>query len=132
MVGLLIVFQLFPISLYQVIPSFSHRPLLEVPAPLQIPLLQYSLHSFLYRGTGRNSRYQSSEEYSYYLRFNVSIRFNHLNPQYNANRYTPQHRELYELIQSLRDEGLSYRRISKLLNDRGILTPNNKKMGFIW
>ena len=71
----------------------------------------------------------SNGEFSYYLRFNVSIRFNHLNPQYNTNRYTDKNYNLYKLIQSLRDEGWSYRRISKHFNEKGILTPNNKKWG---
>ena len=71
----------------------------------------------------------SNGDFSYYLRFNVSIRFNHLNPQYNSNRYTDKNYNLYKLIQSLRDEGWSYRRISKHFNEKGILTPNNKEWG---
>ena len=81
-----------------------------------------------YSRIGWNSPYQSENNYSYYLRFNVSIRLNNLNPQY-TQRYSDNNYQLYKLIRSLRDEGLSYRRISKHLNDKNILTPNNKKWG---
>ena len=86
-------------------------------------------NKFRHRGVGRNSPYHPDNGSSYYLRFNVSIRFNHLNPQYNTNRYTDKNYNLYKLIQSLRDEGWSYRRISKHFNEKGILTPNNKEWG---
>ena len=79
----------------------------------------------------RNSLEQSlsEKEYSYYLCFSVSKRFNNLNPQYNTNRYTDKNHQLYLLIQSLRDKGWSYRRISKHFNEKGIRTPNNKEWG---
>ena len=71
----------------------------------------------------------SNGDFSYYLRFNVSIRFNHLNPQYNKDIYTEKNYDTYKLIKSLRDEGWSYRRISKHFNEKGILTHKGKKWG---
>ena len=71
----------------------------------------------------------SENEYSYYLCFSVSKRFNNLNPQYNINRYTEEQFETYQLIKSLYDGGMSYRRISKLLNERGIPTKEGKEWG---
>ena len=68
-------------------------------------------------------------DYSYFLRFDISIQYNNLNPQYNEKNYTVQQEELYQQIRSLKNEGLSYRGISKSLNDKGILTPNKKEWG---
>jgi len=79
----------------------------------------------------RSSLEQSltENEYSYYLCFSVSKRFNNLNPQYNINRFTEEQFETYQLIKSLYDGGMSYRRISKLLNERGIPTKEGKEWG---
>jgi DNA-binding transcriptional MerR regulator len=44
-------------------------------------------------------------------------------------KYTPEQQKLYELIKSLNEEGLSYRRITKYLNERGIPTHTGKKWG---
>ena len=52
-------------------------------------------------------------DYSYFLRFDISIQYNNLNPQYNEKNYTVQQEELYQQIRSLKNEGLSYRGISK-------------------
>jgi hypothetical protein len=80
-----------------------------------------------YCGISANSPYQPTSKSSYYLRFNVSIRFNNLNSQYNTKQFTDNSFQFYKLVKSLRDEGLSYRRVSKYLNDRNILTPKNKE-----
>ncbi len=80
-------------------------------------------------GVGKNSPFSTNGEYANYLCFTVSIQFNNLNPQYNINRYTDKNHQLYLLIQSLRDKGWSYRRISKHFNERGVRTPNNKEWG---
>ena len=41
----------------------------------------------------------------------------------NGNdRYSEEQENTYKLIKSLRDEGLGYRKISKILNDKGIKT----------
>ena len=71
----------------------------------------------------------SESGYSYYLCFNVSKRFNNLNPQYNSKRYTEEQFDNYQLIKSLYDSGMSYRKISKHLNEKGILTTEGKKWG---
>ena len=71
----------------------------------------------------------SENGYSYYLCFNVSKRFNNLNPQYNTNRYSEEQLEPYQLIKSLYDDEMSYRKISKHLNEKGILTKEGKKWG---
>ena len=92
-------------------------------------MLFHQSQSLRHRGIGWNSLYYSDEEYSYFLRFDVSVQFNHLNPEYNKGRYTPDQRELYLLIKSLNDQGMSYRKISKHLNDEGIPTPENKRWG---
>ena len=90
----------------------------KVPRTKTIPRLRNSLEQSL-----------SENEYSYYLCFSVSKRFNNLNPQYNINRYTEEQFETYQLINSLYDGGMSYRRISKLLNERGIPTKEGKEWG---
>ena len=43
----------------------------------------------------------SEVDYSHYLCFSVSQRFNNLIPQYNINRYTEEQFENYQLIKSL-------------------------------
>ena len=45
----------------------------------------------------------------------------------NTKQFTDNSFQFYKLVKSLRDEGLSYRRVSKYLNDRNILTPKNKE-----
>ena len=82
-----------------------------------------------HREVGENSLFFSNRNYSNYLCFTVSIQVNHLNPEYGKGRYTPKQRELYTRIKSLHDGGLSYRKISKHLNDSGIPTHENKRWG---
>ena len=80
------------------------------------------------RGVVLNGHYSSSQDYGYYLRFNISVRFNNLNP-INDNTYSEEQLERYRLIKSLYDKGIGYRKISKYLNDRGILTEKGSKWG---
>ena len=54
-------------------------------------------------------------DFSYYLCFNVSKRFNNLNPK--PNRYTIKQLETFQLIKKLNDSGMGYRKISKYLNE---------------
>lgn len=75
-----------------------------------------------------NGHYFDSQDYCYYLRFNISVRFNNLNP-INHNTYSEEQLERYRLIKSLYDKGIGYRKISKYLNDRGILTEKGSKWG---
>ncbi len=44
-------------------------------------------------------------------------------------KYTPEQEELHDYIKSLHDSGMSYRRITKLLNDKGITTHRGKVWG---
>ena len=59
-------------------------------------------------------------KYSNYLCFTVSIRTNRLG--IFQEKYTPQQDELHNLIKSLHDGGMGYRKIAYYLNDRGIRT----------
>ena len=84
------------------------------------------------KGHGRvvqNSLYFSDDEYSNYLCFKVSIRFNHLNPEYNSTRYSSHQQDIYTLIKTLHDGGMGYRKISHHLNEKGILTEGGKRWG---
>ena len=44
-------------------------------------------------------------------------------------KYTPEQAELHDYIKSLHDSGMSYRRITKLLNKKGIKTHTGKEWG---
>jgi len=59
-------------------------------------------------------------KYSNYLCFTVSIRTNRLG--IFQEKYTPQQDELHDLIKSLHDGGMGYRKIAQYLNQRGIRT----------
>jgi hypothetical protein len=59
-------------------------------------------------------------KYSNYLCFTISIRTNRLG--IFQEKYTPQQDELHNLIKSLHDGGMGYRKIAYCLNNRGIRT----------
>ncbi len=44
-------------------------------------------------------------------------------------KYTKSQQDLHDKIDSLHKQGWSYRRITKYLNDNGVLTPRGKKWG---
>ena len=67
-------------------------------------------------------------EYSNYLFYEVSKRFNNLLPEQNPTRYSEKQWEIFRLIQSIHKDGLGYRRIEKVLNERGLTTEE----GHIW
>ena len=46
-----------------------------------------------------------------------------------TDRYSTEQKELHDKIKSLYESGMSYRKITKHLNDNNILTPNGKKWG---
>ena len=46
-----------------------------------------------------------------------------------TEKYTPKQQELHDLIKSLHDDGWSYRRITKHLNENGIPTHTGKEWG---
>jgi len=73
------------------------------------------------------SEYGFSEtKYSHYLCFQVSNRTNRFNAR-NRDRYSNRQKELHDHIKSLHYSGMSYRRITKLLNKKGIKTHTGKE-----
>ena len=75
------------------------------------------------------SEYGFSEtKYSHYLCFQVSNRTNRFTAR-NNDRYSTKQKELHDYIKSLHDSGMSYRRITKLLNKKGIKTHTGKEWG---
>ena len=44
-------------------------------------------------------------------------------------KYTSQQKEIFQLIKSLQEKGLGYRKISHYLNERGITTHRGNKWG---
>ena len=75
------------------------------------------------------SEYGFSEtKYSHYLCFQVSNRTNRFTAC-NNDRYSTKQKELHDYIKSLHDSGMSYRRITKLLNKKGIKTHTGKEWG---
>ena len=44
-------------------------------------------------------------------------------------KYSPEQEKLHNYIKSLHDSGMSYRRITKLLNEKGITTHRGKRWG---
>ena len=74
-----------------------------------------------------NSEYGFNEtKYSHYLYFQVSNRTNRFTAR-NSHRYSARQKELHDYIKSLQDSGMSYRRITKLLNKKGIKTHTGKE-----
>ena len=75
------------------------------------------------------SEYGFSEtKYSHYLCFQVSNRTNRFTAR-NSDRYSMRQKELHDYIKSLHDSGMSYRRITKLLNKKVIKTYTGKEWG---
>ena len=60
--------------------------------------------------------------------FQVSNRTNRFTAR-NNDRYSARQKELHDYIKSLYDSGMSYRRITKLLNKKGIKTHTGKEWG---
>ena len=60
--------------------------------------------------------------------FSVKVRTNKF-VYFHTEKYTPQQQELHDKIKSMNDSGMSYRRITKHLNEKGILTHKGKKWG---
>ena len=59
------------------------------------------------------------EKFSQYLCFTVTIGSNDLIAE---QKYTKQQHQNYELIKSLHDDGMGYRKIAQYLNEQGIKT----------
>ena len=81
-----------------------------------------------YCGVGQIGQYFSDGEYSNYLFYEVSKRFNNLLPEQNPTRYSEKQLEIFRLVQSLHKDGLGYRRIAKVLNEKGLTTEE----GHLW
>ena len=65
-------------------------------------------------------------EVSPYLTFNITTQSNNLT---FLSEYSERQEYLYNLIKELHDSGLSYRKITKYLNDREIPTHRGKRWG---
>ena len=81
----------------------------------------------------QNSRVDSTDEiknpnFSHYLCFVVSVKTNLFVYKLNE-KYSSQQEEMFNLIQSLHNSGLGYRKISHYLNERGIPTHKGNKWG---
>ena len=70
----------------------------------------------------------TSPIFSHYLCFSVKVRTNKFVYQ-QLEKYTPEQEELHDKIKSMYDSGMSYRRITKHLNKKGILTHKGHKWG---
>ena len=70
----------------------------------------------------------TSPIFSYYLCFSVKVRTNRFVYR-QLEKYTPEQEELHDKIKSMYDSGMSYRRITKHLNKKGILTHKGHKWG---
>ena len=91
-------------------------------------MLFRSLNKVRYCRVNQIGQYFSEGEYSNFLFYEVSKRFNHLLPEQNPTRYSQKQLEIFRLVQSLHKDGLGYRRIAKVLNERGLITEE----GHIW
>ena len=61
-------------------------------------------------------------EYGYFLRFQINQRFNNLIIPYNPNSWSEEQQEIHDLIKSLHNGGMGYRKIAQYLNEKGIKT----------
>ena len=71
-------------------------------------------------------QYFSENEYANYLFYIVSKGCNNLLPLQNPYNYSEKQITNYKLIKSLHRSGFGYRKIAKILNERGIKTNNDK------
>ena len=62
---------------------------------------------------------QIADGYSQYLCFNIIVGSNNLIPQ---KEYSDHQQQNYNLIKSLHDSGIGYRKIAQYLNEKGIKT----------
>ena len=70
----------------------------------------------------------SETKYSHFLCFKVSIRTNKL-VYSQTYKYTSRQQEIHDKIKSMKDSGMSYKRITKYLNENNILTHTGKRWG---
>ena len=79
-----------------------------------------------HRGVVRNGLFSDDKKYFNFLYFTVSQRFDNLMPEQNPNRYSTKQTKIYRLINSLNQSGFGYRKISKYLNSKRILSFSGK------
>ena len=72
--------------------------------------------------------YDLKSKYDNYLCFTITYRTNKL-VHYQNDKYSDQQKQTHDYIKSLHDKGMSYRRITKLLNEKGIKTHTGKEWG---
>ena len=69
----------------------------------------------------------SSPKFTDYLCFVVSVQTNKLMSEHGHVGYSDSQQESHDIIKSLHDGGLGYRRIAQTLNQRGHKTPTGKE-----
>ena len=82
-----------------------------------------------YSRAGVNSLFFSENGYSNHICFNVSVRFNNIIAEQNPNRISEDQTKKIQFILSLHKQGLGYRRIAKVLNEKGIRTHKGSEWG---
>ena len=70
----------------------------------------------------------TSPKYSHFLCFSVKVRTNKF-IQAPLERYTSQQEKIFNLIKSLKESGIGYRKISYYLNDKEIFTIRGNRWG---
>ena len=81
-----------------------------------------------YSRVGESSLFFSENGYSNHICFNVSVWFNNLIAEQNPNNFSEEKSERMQLILTLKEKGLGYRRIAQVLNEKGIKTHK----GSVW
>ena len=81
-----------------------------------------------YRGINWNGDY-FSENYSQYLCFSVRFSTNRLVSDRNSHLWSNAQQQMHDLIKSLHDAGMGYRKIAKHLNGLGIKTIRGNEWG---
>ena len=61
-------------------------------------------------------------EYGYFLRFQITQRFDNLIIPCNPNSWSKEQQVIHDLIKSLHNGGMGYRKIAQYLNEKGIKT----------
>ena len=52
----------------------------------------------------------------------MTTQFNNLLPEQNPTRYSEEQSQMFDLVKSLKDSGLGYRKVAQELNNRGLTT----------
>ena len=86
--------------------------------------MEYDIFGFVHPLTPRkcHRRVILRGEYGYFLRFQITQRFNNLIIPYNPNSWSEEQQEIHDLIKSLHNGEMGYRKIAQYLNEKGIKT----------